>query len=148
MYIQTEGVIFMEKINIILGPPGTGKTENLLRIMDRELKEKTADPGEIAFVTFTTKAANEASKRAQKKFNLTEDDLPYLSTLHAFGKRQLGMNNSEVMRVADYRKMADLYGIDLEYVTQDWEDTGIIHTDNKFIREINKARTKCLSLSA
>ena len=84
----------MEKINIILGPPGTGKTENLLRVMDRELKEKTADPGEIAFVTFTTKAANEASQRAQEKFNLTEDDLPYFSTLHAFGKRQLGMNNS------------------------------------------------------
>ena len=54
----------MPEINIILGPPGTGKTENLLRIMDRELKEKTADPGEIAFVTFTTKAANEASQRA------------------------------------------------------------------------------------
>jgi len=67
----------MPEINIILGPPGTGKTENLLRIMDRELKEKTADPGEIAFVTFTTRAANEASQRAQEKFNLTEDDLPY-----------------------------------------------------------------------
>jgi superfamily I DNA/RNA helicase len=138
--------IIVPEINIILGPPGTGKTENLLRIMDRELKEKTADPGEIAFVTFTTRAANEASQRAQEKFNLTEDDLPYFSTLHAFGKRQLGMNNSEVMRIADYRKMADLYGIDLEYVTQDWEDTGIIHTDNKFIREINKARTKCMEL--
>ena len=44
----------MEKINIILGPPGTGKTENLLRIVDRELKDGT-DPSAIAFVSFTQK---------------------------------------------------------------------------------------------
>ena len=51
--MKTEGAIFMEKINIILGPPGTGKTENLLRIMDRELKEKTADPGAVSYTHLT-----------------------------------------------------------------------------------------------
>ena len=43
------------KIKIILGPPGTGKTENLLRIVNQELKNGTA-PDRIAFVSFTTKA--------------------------------------------------------------------------------------------
>jgi superfamily I DNA/RNA helicase len=47
------------KIKIILGPPGTGKTENLLRIVDQEIKDGTA-PDRIAFVSFTTKATNEA----------------------------------------------------------------------------------------
>ena len=46
------GAIIMAKINIILGPPGTGKTENLLRIVDRELKDGTP-PDRIAFVRAT-----------------------------------------------------------------------------------------------
>ena len=86
----------MPDVNIILGPPGTGKTENLLRIVDRELKNGT-DPSAIAFVSFTNKATDVARDRAKTKFNLTDDDLPYFSTLHAFGKRQLGMTHAEVM---------------------------------------------------
>ena len=145
MYTTMEGVIFMEKINIILGPPGTGKTENLLRIVDRELKEGM-DPAAIAFVSFTTKATDEARDRAKIKFNLTDDDLPYFSTLHAFGKRQLGMTRAEVMDAQDYRTFAEDYGVDLNFVSQDWDDTGIITTDNKFIREINKARVKGMDI--
>ena len=131
----------MPEINIILGPPGTGKTENLLRIVDRELKDGT-DPSAIAFVSFTTKATDEARKRAKLKFNLTDDDLPYFSTLHAFGKRQLGMTHAEVMDAYDYKTFAEDYGVDLNFVSQDWDDTGIITTDNKFLRIINKARVK------
>ena len=59
----------MPEINIILGPPGTGKTENLLRIVDRELKNGT-DPSAIAFVSFTTRATDEARNRAKIKFYL------------------------------------------------------------------------------
>jgi len=129
------------EINIILGPPGTGKTENLLRIVDRELKDGT-HPSAIAFVSFTTKATDEARNRAKLKFNLTDDDLPYFSTLHAFGKRQLGMTHAEVMGAQDYKTFAIDYGVDLNFVSQDWEDTGIIYTDNKFLRIINKARVK------
>ena len=43
-----EGVALPD-VNIILGPPGTGKTENLLRIVDQELKSGTP-PDRIAFV--------------------------------------------------------------------------------------------------
>ena len=131
----------MPDVNIILGPPGTGKTENLLRIVDREIKEGT-DPSAIAFVSFTTKATDEARDRAKLKFNLTDDDLPFFSTLHAFGKRQLGMTHSEVMNAQDYKKFSIDYGVDLNFVSQDWDDTGIISTDNKFLRIINKARVK------
>ena len=134
------------EINIILGPPGTGKTENLLRIVDRELKNKTADSNEIGFFSFTTKATNEARDRAKAKFSLTNDDLPYFCTLHAFGKRQLGMAKTEIMNPKDYKSFSAESGVDLEFVTQDWEDTGIITTDNKLLREITKCRNQCMEL--
>ena len=57
------------KTKIILGPPGTGKTHNLLSLVEQELARGTP-PDRIAFVAFTKKAANEARDRAMKKFNL------------------------------------------------------------------------------
>jgi len=135
----------MEKINIILGPPGTGKTENLLRIVDRELKDGTA-PDRIAFVSFTNKATDEARDRAKDKFNLTDNDFPFFCTLHAFGKRQLGFTKSEVMDKKDYREFADNYGVELKTVSLDWDGNGVFTTDNKYLRDINKSRMQRLEL--
>ena len=114
-----EGVALPD-VNIILGPPGTGKTENLLRIVDQELKSGTP-PDRIAFVSFTTKATNEARDRAKVKFNLTDKDFPYFCTLHAFGKRQMGFTKSEIMDNKDYLDFSDKYGVDLKRVTTDWQ---------------------------
>ena len=135
----------MPKVNIILGPPGTGKTENLLRIVDRELKNGTP-PDRIAFVSFTTKATNEARDRAKIKFNLTDKDFPYFCTLHAFGKRQMGFTKSEIMDYKDYADFSDKYGVDLKRVTADWEDNGVVNTDNKYLRDINKSKMQCMEL--
>ena len=59
----------MPEINIILGPPGTGKTHNLLNLVEKELANGTS-PDRIGFFAFTKKAAMEAKDRAKKKFNL------------------------------------------------------------------------------
>ena len=52
---------------IVLGPPGTGKTETLLREVEKYLK--TTDPNRIGYFSFTQKAANEGRDRAIDKFN-------------------------------------------------------------------------------
>ena len=49
----------------IFGPPGTGKTENLLKRVQRYLK-KGYSPDEICYVSFTNKAVNECVARVRK----------------------------------------------------------------------------------
>ena len=66
---------------IVLGPPGTGKTHTLLEQVETYLKN--TDPDKIGYFAFTKKASNEAKERAMKKFNYSEDDLPYFRTLHS-----------------------------------------------------------------
>ena len=135
----------MPEINIILGPPGTGKTHNLLNLVEKELANGTP-PDRIAFVSFTTKATNEARNRAKTKFNLIDKDFPYFCTLHAFGKRQMGLTKSEVMDKRDYAEFSDKYGVDLRKISVDWEDNGAVSTDNKFLRDINKSKMQCMEL--
>ena len=50
----------------IFGPPGTGKTENLLKRVKRYL-EKGYSPDEICYVSFTNKAVNECVARIRSK---------------------------------------------------------------------------------
>ena len=86
---------------IVLGPPGTGKTETLLGKVEDHLKE--TDPNKIGFFAFTQKAAYEARDRAMKKFDYTEDDLPYFRTLHSLAFRRLGIKKENVMQKRHYQ---------------------------------------------
>ena len=145
MFTKMEGVIGMEKTKIILGPPGTGKTHNLLNLVEQELARGTP-PDRIAFVTFTKKAAHEARDRAMKKFNLEEQHLPYFRTLHSFAFHQLGLTKSEVMSRDNYKEFAQAFGMDLGSVADGVDSGGVFTTDNILINEVNLARLKCLDL--
>lgn len=82
---------------IILGPPGTGKTTALLQIVDEELAAKT-EPQRIGFFSFTKKAANEATDRACTKFGLQRSDLRYFRTLHSMCFQALGLSEGDVLQ--------------------------------------------------
>ena len=133
------------EINIILGPPGTGKTHNLLNLVEKELSNGTP-PDRIGFFAFTKKAANEAKNRAKIKFKLEDKQLPFFRTLHSLAFLQLGLTTSEVMSRDNYKEFSDSYGMDLGSVTDGIDAGGVITTDNRFINEVNLSRMKGLDL--
>jgi len=84
------------RTQIILGPPGTGKTTTLLGLMEKELEQGT-EPDRIGFFTFTRRAAQEGKDRAMARFTITNRDLPYFRTLHSLAFQQLGLSRSSVL---------------------------------------------------
>jgi superfamily I DNA/RNA helicase len=93
-------------LEIILGPPGTGKTETLLRIMEDHLA-KGVEPERMGFLAFTRKAATEARGRAMEKFEFVADDLPYFRTIHSLAFRQLSLSKSQVLQREHYIEFGD-----------------------------------------
>lgn len=97
---------------IVLGPPGTGKTTRLLQLVEDELGAGTP-PDRIAYVSFTRKAAQEAVQRACSKFGLSERDMPYFRTLHSLCFHSLGLTSSDVMQGPRVREFSDWIGVRL-----------------------------------
>lgn len=81
---------------IVLGPPGTGKTTTLLGMVDEELQRGVA-PDRIGYMSFTRRAAKEAVDRACKKFGLEPKSLPFFRTLHSTCFHLLGVSSSDVL---------------------------------------------------
>ena len=74
----------------IFGPPGTGKTENLLKRVERYLKQGHS-PDEICYISFTNKAVNECVARVRKRFKEYDED-----ALEEFGSGSGGGDQREL----------------------------------------------------
>jgi|TARA_R110002012_G_scaffold280114_2_gene468559 superfamily I DNA/RNA helicase len=130
-------------INIILGPPGTGKTTELLNIC-RQKKEQGVAWNKIGFFSFSRKAAYEARDRARDKFQASRDDLVHFRTLHSFAYKHLPLNEENLMKTKHWKELSNMIGFNLVFNEND--DSVYTNSNHKYINLINTARLKDVTL--
>jgi superfamily I DNA/RNA helicase len=126
-------------INIILGPPGTGKTTKLLEIC-KQKKEEGIGWDKIGFFSFSQKAAYEAKDRAREKFQASREDLVHFRTLHSFAYRNLAIDDNNLFKKKNWKELSALVGWDLNFDESD--ESIYTNTNHKFVNLINLARLK------
>jgi len=91
------------------GPPGTGKTERLIGIVNTELEQ--IRPEEIIYTSFTRAACNEAISRALQtsEMNYKKDNFPWFKTEHAICFKLLGLKKEYVFTGKNMQAFSDLY---------------------------------------
>lgn len=109
--------------DIVLGPPGTGKTTRLLSKVEAAL-ERGVEPDKIGYVSFTKRAANEAITRAVKKFKIERTDFRYFRTLHSLCFNALGLSNGDVFEGKKVLEFGRWVGIELSEMR--YSDDGLL----------------------
>ena len=135
----------MSNTNIIFGPPGTGKTTRLLRIVEEEL-ERGTPPDRIGYFAFTRKASREAIDRACTKFNLQRKDFSNFRTLHSLAYHSLGLDKTNVMKDEHYSECSDLLQVKLKNADKTVDNYGAFVAEDIYMQLINLAKVKNESL--
>lgn len=139
----------MAQRKLLLGPPGCGKTYRMIKEVEMELARGTR-PDQIAVVSFTRKAVEEARDRACARFNLLPKDLPFFRTLHSLGMRLLGIQPQQIMAQADWRDFGKSLGLDINGTDDRSAKDGLIIAQSvkgdKYVSVIERALMRCLPL--
>lgn len=107
-----EKTVLAPSQTVLLGPPGTGKTTNLIARVEEALASGLK-PEEIMYVSFTKKAVQEARDRACAKFNLGVRRFPYFQTIHSLCFHRLGCTKNSLLSKQNYAEIGEWLGYNL-----------------------------------
>lgn len=132
--------------NIILGPPGTGKTTTLLDVVENAL-ERGVPPNRIGYFTFTRRGAEEAITRACTKFALEPKDFPYFRTLHSLCFRMLNLSRGDVLDGAKLQGFGQYAGVPI--TGRGWSEDGTLlgfGLGDRIMFAENLSRVRCITM--
>ena len=138
----------IENSTQIFGPPGCGKTERLMQIIEENIAAGVS-PADIVFVSFSKKSIEEARDRAMTRFNLDVKQLARFRTLHSTGFVGLSMSYGDVLAGADYKELGRMLGEEFNMNVRP-EDGVLIPTDlkrgSRYIQIVDRARYRMIPI--
>lgn len=112
------------KVARLVGGAGTGKTTELLRIMEGAKSALGGSPFAIGFTSFTRAARQEAVDRASAAWNVPPEVLSrdgWFRTVHSIAYRQLGIQKGELIddSKSSVQWVADALGVNVRSIIDD-----------------------------
>jgi DNA helicase-2/ATP-dependent DNA helicase PcrA len=113
----------------LIGGAGTGKTTELMGIMEAAKQKLGGSPFSIGFTSFTRAARAEAVSRASDAWNIPPEVLAsdgWFKTVHSIAYRQLGVKKGELIddKKSSIQWIADALGVNVRTIIDD--DSGYL----------------------
>lgn len=113
-----------QKVAVLVGGPGTGKTTELLNVMESAKKALGGDPFALGFASFTRAARAEAVARASAAWSVPPESLSkdgWFRTVHSVAYRQLGVQRGQLIddKPESQRWVANALKVDVRVIMDD-----------------------------
>lgn len=133
------------KTHILLGPPGTGKTKESIDHV-KMLLSNGVRPEDIAFVSFSKKAAEEGKSRTAAKLQIEENKLRHFKTLHAIAFRELGVRRDGVMGWQHLKELGNRLGLEFRGREVVDDEAYGMNKPDRMLFLVGLAKNRCLPL--
>ena len=135
----------MPKVYKIIGPPGCGKTEYLLRQIEMACDKYF--PKDLGVVSYTVASVSEAKDRIKKKLNISWKDIPNVRTIHSHCFNLLRTKKEDVMETAknirDFNDQYPAFQISTKIKNEDGEGREVsCDTNNDIYNQMQILRSR------